>query len=79
MHSSRSPARSLEASLALRASWLSNSFLAGLPARSVTFHAILMLFNVMKAVLIFFYPGGFYIQMLRAFGIYHLVIYALDR
>ena len=33
----------------------------------------------MKAVLIFFYPGGFNIQMLRALGIYHLVIYVLDR
>lgn len=37
-----------------------------------------VLLNVMIAVLIFFFPGGFNIQMFGALGVCHIIIYALD-
>jgi len=37
-----------------------------------------VLLNVMIAVLIFFFPGGFNIQMFGALGVCHIIIYVLD-
>jgi len=37
-----------------------------------------VLLNIMIAVLIFFFPGGFNIQMFGALGVCHIIIYVLD-